>query len=177
MKKQEAIKLINESLIDQDTKFKREINALFKTKDVVDLLQTAYDNSDDNAKMSLMDATEKEFLDKFAKDTGSGDDKDDKSDSNNDDDFDFETDGSDIDEGSEDEGSDGFTPIDNNTNTNTDADPFATTDTNTQSNDANPFADDTTTQQQSSNPFESFAPKHKKTHHLNEARKLRRLHY
>ncbi len=156
MKKQEAIKLINESLIDQDTKFKREINALFKTKDVVDLLQTAYDNSDDNAKMSLMDATEKEFLDKFAKDTGSGDDKDDKSNSNNDDDFNFETDGSDIDEGSEDKGSDGFTPIDNNTNTNT---------------------DDTTTQQQSSNPFESFVPKHKKTHHLNEARKLRRLHH
>ena len=70
MTKNEALNLVNESLIDQDTKFTREINALFNQKETIELLQKAYDLSDDNAKASLMDATEQQFLDKFAKEIG-----------------------------------------------------------------------------------------------------------
>jgi hypothetical protein len=47
------MRILNES-IDQDEKFTREIKALFKTKEVIEPLQKAYDQSDENARMSLM---------------------------------------------------------------------------------------------------------------------------
>lgn len=163
MTKKDAIELINESLIDQDSKFKREVNALFKTKEVVDMLIQAYDMSDDNAKLSLMDATEKQFLDKFAKDSGSGDEEETETSTDSTDDFeedgsdlDFEEDGSDLDfaDGSESaEVSLSDAPEDGAAAT-TEADADA----------ANPFADFGAPAQEepSGNPFESEYWKTKK---------------
>lgn len=158
MTKEQALEIVNESLIDQDSKFRREINALFKQKEVQELMQQAYDMSDDNAKMSLMDATEKQFLDKFAKDGGSGDDETGTPSDDSTDVSDFEEDGSDID--FETDGSDIETPTDtpdeNGSGVGGDADPFG-------GDDSNPFADfggagddnGGDAQQEPSNPFES----------------------
>lgn len=171
MTKKEAINLVNESLIDQDSKFTREIKALFKTQDVIDLMQQAYDLADDNAKASLMDATEKQFLDKFAKD-GSGDDDEKENDGSEASD-DFELDGSNLDseeDGSEDDGSeDAGTEMLDNEETGTD-------DFEMGGDDSNPFADfgggDEAVQSEPSNPFESFTPSYAR--HMNESAKSRR---
>lgn len=162
MTKKEAMALVNESLIDQDTKFSREIKALFKQQEVVDLLQQSYDNSDDNAKQSLMDATEKQFLDKFAKD-GSGDDKEDKKDDEVEND-DFLADGSGLDD-LDDDGSDNSVDDDSSEDDGSDDD-FSMTDNSSDSNtnDSNPFA--SFGEGESSNPFES--QKSKKGKSLNE---------
>lgn len=174
MTKNEALNLVNESLIDQDTKFTREINALFNQKETIELLQKAYDLSDDNAKASLMDATEQQFLDKFAKDNGSGDDKEKKTEdkSEKEDDFladgsgldvfddedgsDFEDDGSDEDFGSDDDDSDEDFDMGNNQGNSTDtSNPFETS-----------FGGD-------SNPFESIVTK-TSMKSLNESTKTRK---
>jgi len=70
-------KALTESLVDQDTKFDREVEALINTEEAKEILRTAYQNADDNAKMSIADATEQQFLDKYAPD-GSAKDKDEK---------------------------------------------------------------------------------------------------
>ena len=75
---QEALQL-TESLIDQDTKFKREVEALISTEEAKDILIHAYDAGDDSAKASIAAATEEQFLDKYAPD-GSAKDKDEKKD-------------------------------------------------------------------------------------------------
>ena len=173
MTKKEALYLVNESLIDQDSKFTREINALFNQKETIELLQKAYDLSDDNAKASLMDATEQQFLDKFAKDNGSGDDKEKKTDDKSDkeDDFladgsgldaiddedgsDFEDDGSDED-GSDDDGSDEDFDMDNNQGKSSD--------------NSNPFE---TSFGEESNPFESMTTK-RSMKFLNESTKTQK---
>lgn len=149
-----------ESLVDQDTKFRREVNALFKQKECIELLQQAYDLSDDEAKMSLMDAVEKQFLDKFAKD-GSGNDEKEEEKKDGDDDFGMD-DGSDgfledgsalelDDDSSDDDGSDDGSDDDG-------AEPTAT------ELDSNPFAD----YGSESNPFESMRPTGKGYRILNE---------
>ena len=173
MTKNEALNLVNESLIDQDTKFTREINALFNQKETIELLQKAYDLSDDNAKASLMDATEQQFLDKFAKDNGSGDDKEKKTDDDSEKDDDFLSDGSGLDDlddedgsdfeddsseddGSEDDGSDeDFGTDDNQGNSSDNSNPFETS-----------FGGD-------SNPFESRITK-KSMKSLNESTKIQK---
>lgn len=75
----EEAKALTESLVDQDTKFDREIEALINTEEAKEILRTAYQNADDNAKMSIADATEQQFLDKYAPD-GSAKEKDEKKD-------------------------------------------------------------------------------------------------
>lgn len=161
MTRNDAMRLVNESLIDQDTKFTREIKALFKTQDVVDLMQQAYDMADDNAKMSLMDATEKQFLDKFAKD-GSGDDDEPKNDDGTEAADDFELDGSGLDDDSFDDGSDDSGSDDFGTMTDDNAggdDMFA----DMGGDDSNPFADFGGTEENTepSNPFESARTKYR----------------
>ncbi len=92
----QGLSQMNEA-VDQDSKFSREVAALFTNQAVRDLLQTAYDNSDDNAKASLLDATEEQFLDKYASDPGAGKgrgagsdgDDDGSEDDGSDDDFDM----------------------------------------------------------------------------------------
>lgn len=130
---------LNEAFVEQDEKFTREVNALFKTEDVRKIFASAYEESDDNARASLMGAVETEFLDKFAKD-GSGNDENpgteekpkDKKPSDN---FMNDASGLDSSDDGSDDGSDDF---------------------GTQSVD-DPFADTTTPpqQQQPTNPFES----------------------
>ena len=163
MTKNEALNLVNESLIDQDTKFTREINALFNQKETIELLQKAYDLSDDNAKASLMDATEQQFLDKFAKDNGSGDDKEKKTDDDSEKDDDFLSDGSGLDDLDDEDGSDfeddgsedDFGTDDNQGNSSDNSNPFETS-----------FGGD-------SNPFESRATK-KSMKSLNESTKTQK---
>lgn len=92
---------VNEA-VDPASKFSREVAALFGNQAVRDLLQTAYDNSDDNAKQSLLDATEEQFLDKYASDPGAG--KGQKGGQDPDEDDSSDDDGSDFDMG--DDGSD-----------------------------------------------------------------------
>ena len=173
MTKNEALNLVNESLIDQDTKFTREINALFNQKETIELLQKAYDLSDDNAKASLMDATEQQFLDKFAKDNGSGDDKEKKTDDDSKKDDDFLTDGSGLDDlddedgsdfeddgsedGSEDNGSDEDFGTDNNQGNSSDnSNPFETS----FGGDSNPFESRVT--KKSMNPCKESRKTHKR---------------
>lgn len=173
MTKNEALNLVNESLIDQDTKFTREINALFNQKETIELLQKAYDLSDDNAKASLMDATEQQFLDKFAKDNGSGDDKEKKTDDESEKDNDFLTDGSGLDalddeDGSnfEDDGSDEDGSDDGSSDEDFDMN-------NNQGNSldtSNPFE---TSFGGDSNPFESIVTK-KSMKSLNESTKTQK---
>lgn len=91
---------LNES-IDPQEKFTREVNTLFKEKDVQDTLQKMYSSVTDDSKQILLDTIEDEFLNKFATKTGSGSKEDDGSDE----DFQFDENGSDIDS-SADEGSD-----------------------------------------------------------------------
>lgn len=171
MTRNDAMRLVNESLIDQDTKFTREINALFKQKDVVELMQQAYDMADDNAKMSLMDATEKQFLDKFAKD-GSGDDDEPKNDDGSETNDDFELDGSGLDDdmfdedGSDEDGSD-----DSLSTPDEGGDMF-----DMGGDDSNPFADfggegggEPSEPSEPSNPFESVRMRHKNRARLNES--------
>ena len=64
----EDAKALTESLVDQDTKFDREVEALINTEEAKEILKTAYQNADDNAKISIADATEQQFLDKYAPD-------------------------------------------------------------------------------------------------------------
>lgn len=167
MTKNEALNLVNESLIDQDTKFTREINALFNQKETIELLQKAYDLSDDNAKASLMDATEQQFLDKFAKDNGSGDDKEKKTDDDSKKDDDFLTDGSGLDDLDDEDGSD-FEDDDSEDGSDEDFD----TDNNqgNSSDNSNPFE---TSFGGDSNPFESRVTK-KSMNPLNESTKTQK---
>lgn len=72
-------KALTESLVDQDTKFKREVEALISTEEAKDILIHAYDAGDDSAKASIAAATEEQFLDKYAPD-GSAKDNDEKKD-------------------------------------------------------------------------------------------------
>ena len=157
------MRILNES-IDQDEKFTREIKALFKTKEVIELLQKAYDQSDENARISLMDATEEQFLNKFAKDGAKDPDGDADG---SDEDFEYEKDGSDIEDEPEDNAAD--------------ADPFAA-DSGDMSSDpfagggddfgAAPEAD--TAQPENSNPFESFKPRARRNQRINESHDARR---
>ena len=157
------MRILNES-IDQDEKFTREIKALFKTKEVIELLQKAYDQSDENARISLMDATEEQFLNKFAKDGAKDPDGDADG---SDEDFEYEKDGSDIEDEPEDNAAD--------------ADPFAA-DSGDMSSD--PFADGgddfgaapeaNTAQPDNSNPFESFKPCARRNQRINESHDTRR---
>jgi len=159
------MRILNES-IDQDEKFTREIKALFKTKEVIELLQKAYDQSDENARISLMDATEEQFLNKFAKDGAKDPDGDADG---SDEDFEYEKDGSDIEDEPEDDTAD--------------ADPFAA-DGGDMSSDpfagggddfgAAPGAD--TAQPDNSNPFESFKPRTRRNQRINESYDARRAH-
>lgn len=61
-------KALTESLIDQDTKFHREIEALINTEEAKAILVDAYENGDENAKASIAASTEEQFLDKYAPD-------------------------------------------------------------------------------------------------------------
>lgn len=79
---QEALQL-TESMIDQDTKFNREVEALINTEEAKEILINAYNSGDDSAKASIAAATEEQFLDKYAPD-GSAKDKDEKKDDGSD---------------------------------------------------------------------------------------------
>ena len=168
MTKNEALNLDNESLIDQDTKFTKEINALFNQKETIELLQKAYDLSDDTAKASLMDATEQQFLDKFAKDNGSGDDKEKKTDDDSEKDDDFLSDGSGLDDLDDEDGSD--FEDDGSDEDGSDED-FGTDDNQGNSSDnSNPFE---TSFGGDSNPFESRVTKNS-MNPLNESTKTQK---
>lgn len=172
MTKNEALNLVNESLIDQDTKFTREINALFNQKETIELLQKAYDLSDDNAKASLMDATEQQFLDKFAKDNGSGDDKEKKTDDDSKKDDDFLTDGSGLDDLDDEDGSDFEDDGSEDDSEDNGSDEDFGTDNNqgNSSDNSNPFE---TSFGGDSNPFESRVTK-KSMNPLNESTKTQK---
>lgn len=105
----EEAKALTESLVDQDTKFDREVEALINTEEAKEILKTAYQNADDNAKISIADATEQQFLDKYAPD-GSAKDKDEKKEDEGDDkpaeDSDFLDDASGLEDEPAQEGSD-----------------------------------------------------------------------
>ena len=105
---EEKFFVLDES-IDPDTKFKREINTLFKTDDVRETLNKIWDSVDENAKQILLDTIDEEFLDKYATDDGSGKKKKEADEDSSEDDFKFEKDGSKLnepDDGSEDNGDD-----------------------------------------------------------------------
>lgn len=61
-------KALTESLIDQDTKFHRELEALINTEEAKAILADAYENGDESAKASIAASTEEQFLDKYAPD-------------------------------------------------------------------------------------------------------------
>ena len=105
---EEKFFVLDES-IDPGTKFKREINTLFKTDDVRETLNKIWDSVDENAKQILLDTIDEEFLDKYATDDGSGKKKKEADEDSSEDDFKFEKDGSKLnepDDGSEDNGDD-----------------------------------------------------------------------
>lgn len=110
---EEKFFVLDES-IDPGTKFKREINTLFKTDDVRETLNKIWDSVDENAKQILLDTIDEEFLDKYATDDGSGKKKKEADEDSSEDDFNFEKDGSKLNEpadGSEnDEKSDNIPP-------------------------------------------------------------------
>ena len=89
----EAYALV-ESMIDQDTKFNREVDALISTQEAKDILTNAYNSTDDAGKEAIAQATEEQFLDKFAP-AGKEEEKDgSENDNDNDNQDDFITDGS-----------------------------------------------------------------------------------
>lgn len=90
----EPLNLALDESIDPQEKYTREVNTLFKEKDVQDTLQKMYASVDDQAKQLLLDTVEDEFLDKFASKDGSG--KKEESDGS-DEDFEFDEDGKNID--------------------------------------------------------------------------------
>lgn len=108
--REQALDIINES-VAPDEKFTRMANALFNQEESKRLMQKAYDEGTEDAKASLLDSLETQFLDKYAPDadkvdTGKG--KDSKTeDDGSDDDFKFEEDGSQVEDeqGSDGEGS------------------------------------------------------------------------
>ena len=170
---QEAIQL-TESLIDQDAKFNREVEALINTEEAKEILINAYNNGDDSAKASIAAATEEQFLDKYAPDGSAKekeDDKDKEDTSQGGEDEDFLNDASELEdaesESVEDDGSDEDDGSEDDT-TEEDINPFeqALSDDNTNASDDSLTASGGDSD---ANPFlESKHPK--KDHKLNEAR-------
>ena len=187
----EEAKSLTESLIDQDTKFNREIEALINTDEAKEILKNAYNNGDDNAKASIAAATEEQFLDKYAPD-GSPEEKKDEEKKGNDEgsgDEDFLDDASGLDIEQDDENQDSQEDVDDggseddaDENIFDDGGSEDDNDDNIDMND-NPFAQATSgddngelTDQDNSqgNPFlESKKPKN--AHSLNESRKASRM--
>lgn len=176
---------LTESMIDQDTKFNREVEALIKTDDAKEILINAYNQTDDAGKEAIAIATEEQFLDKFAP---AG--KEEESDGSEDTDFDegesFEVDGSIFDENNDNDSAtdDGSEDDDDAAGSENDDegifdDGSDNNNDNASGNEPSPFGsgDDgslTAGGDEGGNPFfESRKPKHE--HHLNEARKNARM--
>jgi len=183
----EEAKSLTESLIDQDTKFNREIEALINTDEAKEILKNAYNNGDDNAKASIAAATEEQFLDKYAPDGSPEEKKDGEKKGDNepagDDDFLDDASGLDIEQdnanqdvvddgGSEDDADENIFDDggseDDNDNIDMNDNPFAQA---TSGDDNGELTDQDNSQ---GNPFlESKKPKN--AHSLNESRKASRM--
>lgn len=181
---QEALQL-TESLIDQDTKFNREVEALINTEEAKEILINAYNSGDDSAKASIAAATEEQFLDKYAPD-GSAKDKDEKKDDGSDSesqDADFLDDASGLEDAPEVQTDDNTAPEDSDGSEDIDIEDGSEDDQDTAGDEGigtdNPFAQATsgdesgaltdTEGDNSGNPFLE-SKKAKKAHSLNESR-------